>query len=69
MDDSDNFFYCGTTTGDILKINMSTKLMSNFGPKKEKFSLGITDLKVCRLIRNRNFKNSWFISLKSVCIF
>ena len=32
--------YCGTTTGDILKINFETKLLVEYGPKKTRFSLG-----------------------------
>ena len=27
IDPDDKFFYCGTTTGDILKINFETKLL------------------------------------------
>ena len=50
MDEHDNYFYCGTTTGDVLKMNMSTMLMSNFGPAKDKFSLGITDVKVSKVL-------------------
>ena len=46
VDENDKFFYCGTTSGDVLKINMNTKLLSSYGPAKEKFSLGITDFKV-----------------------
>ncbi|GCB71109.1 cilia- and flagella-associated protein 52 isoform X1 [Scyliorhinus torazame] len=40
----DSFFYCGTTTGDILMISMKTGLLNNYGPLKNKFSLGITAL-------------------------
>ncbi|XP_072414529.1 cilia- and flagella-associated protein 52 [Chiloscyllium punctatum] len=38
----DSFFYCGTTTGDILMISMKTGLLNNYGPIKNKFSLGVT---------------------------
>uniref|UniRef100_A0A8C9L8A0 Cilia- and flagella-associated protein 52 n=1 Tax=Pavo cristatus TaxID=9049 RepID=A0A8C9L8A0_PAVCR len=41
--DDDNYFYAGTSTGDVLKVNTSNKLMTNFGPQK-KFSLGVTAL-------------------------
>lgn len=39
MADDDSFFYLGTTTGDILKINPKTKLLADTGPMKDKFSL------------------------------
>ena len=41
IDPEDKFFYCGTTTGDILKINFETKLLVVYGPKKNRFSLGV----------------------------
>lgn len=39
MADDDSFFYLGTTTGDILKMNPRTKLLADTGPAKDKFSL------------------------------
>ena len=39
MADDDSFFYVGTTTGDILKMNPKTKLLADTGPVKDKFSL------------------------------
>jgi hypothetical protein len=39
MADDDSFFYLGTTTGDILKMNPKTKLLADTGPVKDKFSL------------------------------
>ena len=39
----DSFFYLGTTTGDILKMNPRTKLLADTGPAKDKFSLVSTD--------------------------
>jgi hypothetical protein len=39
MADDDSFFYVGTTTGDILKMNPRTKLMADTGPVKDKYSL------------------------------
>lgn len=48
VDENDSFFYCGTTSGDILKINMKTQLLSNFGPVKGKFSRGIADMKILK---------------------
>ncbi|XP_021270320.1 cilia- and flagella-associated protein 52 [Numida meleagris] len=41
--DDDNYFYVGTSTGDVLKVNTNNKLMIDFGPPK-KFSLGVTAL-------------------------
>ncbi|XP_031455049.1 cilia- and flagella-associated protein 52 [Phasianus colchicus] len=41
--DDDNYFYVGTSTGDVLKVNTRNKLMTDFGPQK-KFSLGVTAL-------------------------
>ncbi|XP_057699572.1 cilia- and flagella-associated protein 52 [Corythoichthys intestinalis] len=42
----DEFFYCGTTTGDILKINTKAKSLNDFGPVKTKHNLGANVLKV-----------------------
>lgn len=39
MASDDCFFYLGTTSGDILKMNPRTKLLADSGPVKEKFSL------------------------------
>ncbi|XP_006030147.1 cilia- and flagella-associated protein 52-like isoform X1 [Alligator sinensis] len=44
MADDDSYFYVGTTSGDILKLNTKSKLMSDYGPMKDKFSLGVTAL-------------------------
>ncbi|KAA3670976.1 uncharacterized protein DEA37_0000354, partial [Paragonimus westermani] len=41
----DQMFYCGTTTGDILGINMNTALLQIIAPEKNKYSLGITAIK------------------------
>nr|XP_020760200.1 cilia- and flagella-associated protein 52 [Odocoileus virginianus texanus] len=42
MANDDSFFYLGTTTGDILKMNPRTKLLADTGPAKDKFSLGVS---------------------------
>ena len=44
----DEFFYCGTTTGDIIKISIKTKKMRNIGPmkKESKHSGGVTAIQV-----------------------
>ncbi|KAM8797004.1 cilia- and flagella-associated protein 52 [Eudromia elegans] len=44
MADDDSYFYVGTSSGDILKLNPNNKLMSDYGPQKEKFSMGVTAL-------------------------
>ncbi|XP_047143851.1 cilia- and flagella-associated protein 52 isoform X1 [Hydra vulgaris] len=44
VSDDDQYMYCGTTSGDILQINMKTKLLSQYGPLKDKFSLGILSI-------------------------
>ncbi|KAF6718023.1 Cilia- and flagella-associated protein 52 [Oryzias melastigma] len=42
----DQFMFCGTTTGDVLKINLRTGLLSDCGPVKAKHNLGVVALKV-----------------------
>ncbi|XP_024145493.1 cilia- and flagella-associated protein 52 [Oryzias melastigma] len=42
----DQFIFCGTTTGDFLKINLRTGLLSDCGPVKAKHNLGVVALKV-----------------------
>ncbi|ORX44654.1 WD40 repeat-like protein [Piromyces finnis] len=44
VDSNDEYMYCGTTTGDLLKINLHTKLFRQSGPPKERFSLGIISI-------------------------
>uniref|UniRef100_H2R2Q2 Cilia- and flagella-associated protein 52 n=2 Tax=Pan TaxID=9596 RepID=H2R2Q2_PANTR len=44
VDNDDSFFYLGTTTGDILKMNPRTKLLTDVGPAKDKFSLGVSEI-------------------------
>lgn len=39
-------FICGTTSGDIIAIKLSTRILKQIGPQKNLFSLGITSLKV-----------------------
>ncbi|KAJ3417382.1 Cilia- and flagella-associated protein 52 [Chytridiales sp. JEL 0842] len=43
VDSEDEFMYCGTTTGDLLQVNLRTKLFKHSGPPNEKdlFSMGI----------------------------
>ncbi|KFO77447.1 WD repeat-containing protein 16, partial [Cuculus canorus] len=42
--DDDSYFYVGTTSGDILKVNTNTKVMTTYGPEKKTFSSGVTAL-------------------------
>ncbi|KAM3922864.1 cilia- and flagella-associated protein 52 [Leptodactylus fuscus] len=44
VSEDDGCFYCGTSTGDILKVNTKTKLLNSCGPQKDRFSLGVTSL-------------------------
>ncbi|XP_077979702.1 cilia- and flagella-associated protein 52-like [Glandiceps talaboti] len=44
MDEDDSFFYCGTTSGDILQVNANRCILAHYGPAKTKFSLGVTAL-------------------------
>ncbi|KAJ8251640.1 hypothetical protein GJAV_G00223530 [Gymnothorax javanicus] len=44
----DEFFYCGTSSGDILKIKMRTKRLKVYGPLKNKFFLGVSALKLLK---------------------
>lgn len=48
--EDDQTFYCGTTTGDILGVNMRTQIIQLIGPKKELFSLGVRAL---ALLKNK----------------
>ncbi|XP_008315004.1 cilia- and flagella-associated protein 52 [Cynoglossus semilaevis] len=46
--DDDQFIYCGTTSGDIMKINLKTKLLCDCGPVKTKYSLGVNVLRILK---------------------
>ncbi|KAL1525886.1 hypothetical protein AB1Y20_020714 [Prymnesium parvum] len=45
VSDDDTTLYCGTTSGDILAISTSRKIMINSGPKK-RFDMGVQALKL-----------------------
>ncbi|XP_016787888.1 cilia- and flagella-associated protein 52 isoform X2 [Pan troglodytes] len=49
VDNDDSFFYLGTTTGDILKMNPRTKLLTDVGPAKDKFSLGVSAIRCLKM--------------------
>jgi WD40 repeat protein len=36
VDQNDQFMYCGTTSGDLLKVDLKTGLFKHAGPPKEK---------------------------------
>ncbi len=42
VDAKDEYMYCGTKTGDLLKVSLTSKLFKELGPQKRPFSLGIT---------------------------
>uniref|UniRef100_A0A3B4AX48 Cilia- and flagella-associated protein 52 n=1 Tax=Periophthalmus magnuspinnatus TaxID=409849 RepID=A0A3B4AX48_9GOBI len=44
--EDDGFVLCGTTSGDVLRVNMKTGLLSDCGPVKTKHSLGVTSLRL-----------------------
>ncbi|XP_022080542.1 cilia- and flagella-associated protein 52-like [Acanthaster planci] len=44
VSEDDEFFYCGTTSGDVLQINIRNTLLSSHGPEKDKYSQGVTSL-------------------------
>lgn len=46
ISEDDNYILCGTTSGDIMKVNMKTGLLFDCGPVKTKYSLGVTALKL-----------------------
>ncbi|KAJ3363885.1 Cilia- and flagella-associated protein 52 [Kappamyces sp. JEL0680] len=43
VDTNDEFMYCGSTTGDLLRVSLESKLFKHAGPPKQKdlFSMGI----------------------------
>ncbi|XP_022620757.1 cilia- and flagella-associated protein 52 isoform X2 [Seriola dumerili] len=48
VSEDDQFVFCGTTSGDILKINMKTGLLSDCGPIKTKYSLGVNAIRILK---------------------
>lgn len=52
VDDQDeklSYFFCGTTTGDILCINKNTNILQCEVPGKNKFSLGVTAISFVKM--------------------
>ncbi|KAL6110203.1 cfap52 [Pungitius sinensis] len=48
VSEDDQFIFCGTTSGDIMKINLKTGLLSNCGPTKGKYSMGVNVLRILK---------------------
>ncbi|KAE8299976.1 Cilia- and flagella-associated protein 52 [Larimichthys crocea] len=48
ISEDDQFIFCGTTSGDIMKINLRTGLLSDCGPAKKKYSLGVSVLRILK---------------------
>ncbi|XP_030298209.1 cilia- and flagella-associated protein 52 [Sparus aurata] len=48
ISDDDQFIYCGTTSGDIMKMTLKTGLLSDCGPAKPKYSQGVNVLRVLK---------------------
>ncbi|KAM4745426.1 cilia- and flagella-associated protein 52-like [Anableps anableps] len=48
ISECDQYMFCGTTSGDIMKINLRMKLLNNCGPVKAKLNLGVNVLKVLK---------------------
>ncbi|KAK0149603.1 Cilia- and flagella-associated protein 52 [Merluccius polli] len=46
--EDDQYFFCGTTSGDILKVNLKTRLLNSCGPVKQKFSQGVNTLEILK---------------------
>lgn len=44
VEEDDSYFYCGTTTGDILCVTMRTSTLAVIGPPKKLFSMGVQSL-------------------------
>uniref|UniRef100_A0A8D0AV03 Cilia- and flagella-associated protein 52 n=1 Tax=Sander lucioperca TaxID=283035 RepID=A0A8D0AV03_SANLU len=48
ISEDDKFIFCGTTSGDIMKINLKTGLLSDCGPVKAKYSLGVNVIRILK---------------------
>ncbi|KAK5604938.1 hypothetical protein CRENBAI_005649 [Crenichthys baileyi] len=46
ISEEDQYMFCGTTSGDIMKINMKMRLLISCGPVKEKYNQGVSVVKV-----------------------
>lgn len=48
ISDDDSTLYYGTTTGDIVEINMSSRNLKAVGPERSKFEMGVQSLSVLK---------------------
>ncbi|CAG5947586.1 cilia- and flagella-associated protein 52 [Menidia menidia] len=48
ISEDDKFIFCGTTSGDIMKINLKMAILSDCGPVKSRFCQGVSALKVLK---------------------
>ncbi|KAK2193733.1 hypothetical protein NP493_7g04021 [Ridgeia piscesae] len=48
ISEDDSFFYAGTTTGDIVYVNIPAYRFQAHGPVKGRFSMGVTALKILK---------------------
>ncbi|XP_071778668.1 cilia- and flagella-associated protein 52 [Centroberyx gerrardi] len=46
--EDDQFIFCGTTSGDIMKVNLKTGLLNGCGPVKKKYSQGVNALRILK---------------------
>lgn len=44
VSETDDTFYCGTTSGDIMQIGSSNAQFRAIGPEKNKISLGVSSI-------------------------
>nr|XP_046266536.1 cilia- and flagella-associated protein 52 [Scatophagus argus] len=51
ISEDDQLIFCGTTSGDIMKVNLKTGLLSDYGPVKTKYNLGVN---VLRMLKSGN---------------
>uniref|UniRef100_A0AAX7W009 Cilia- and flagella-associated protein 52 n=1 Tax=Astatotilapia calliptera TaxID=8154 RepID=A0AAX7W009_ASTCA len=48
ISEDDQFIFCGTMSGDIMKVNLKTKLLNHCGPAKSKYSMGVNVIKILK---------------------
>uniref|UniRef100_UPI0037E89E24 cilia- and flagella-associated protein 52 n=1 Tax=Semicossyphus pulcher TaxID=241346 RepID=UPI0037E89E24 len=48
ISEDDQYIFCGTTSGDIMKINLKTGLLIDCGPEKTKYSLGVNVIRTLK---------------------
>ncbi|XP_072239974.1 cilia- and flagella-associated protein 52 isoform X2 [Leuresthes tenuis] len=46
VSEDDQFIFCGTTSGDIMKINLKMGILSDYGPVKVKYCQGVSVLRL-----------------------